>query len=327
MNISQSNDKPLIFDTSDGQQLRINMIGSYLKRKFSDKIVKLSLDGGLTCPNRDGSKGYGGCLFCSEKGSGDRASSLCGDDTMSIRNALESQIFLLSEKWPDAKYIAYFQSNTGTYAPVSELRRKFEAALSHPSVVGLAVATRTDCLPEDVLDLLSEINKKTFLWVELGLQTIYDETAKAMNLCHTLSDYDRACRELSKRDIRIVTHLILGLPGETRDMMMESVKYACKSSRYGRIFGLKLHMLNLVKGSQMEKLMPDYVSFKTTEDYVDTLIEALELIPPEITIHRISGDAPREILIAPEWSYRKRTILNSIHKEMRLRNTWQGRRL
>ena len=313
--------EPIIYDTSDGQQLRINMISSWLKRHYEElgltspaKIVKLSLDGGFTCPNRDGSKGTGGCLFCSESGSGDMASKTAAE-----------QIALLSGKWPadkyDLKYIAYFQNHTNTYAPADELRVKFEAALKTADVVGLAVATRPDCISEEVLDLLTELNAKTFLWVELGLQTIHDETARAMNLCHDLADYDDAVRRLTGRGIRVVTHLILGLPGETREMMLASVRHACRQ----RIFGLKLHMLNVVRGSGLEHAMPDYVPFDSMEEYIDLLISALEIIPPEITLHRISGDAPRSTLIAPAWSYKKRTILNSIHKEMRLRNTWQGR--
>ena len=337
---------PIIFDTSDGQQLRINMISPWLKNHHKElgltapaKIVKLSLDGGFTCPNRDGSKGTGGCLFCSESGSGDMASAAAED----IETALASQICLLSDKWSadkyELKYIAYFQSHTNTYAPAEELREIFEAALNVPGVVGLAIATRPDCIPEDVLDLLSELNEKTFLWVELGLQTIHDETARAMNLCHDLADYDDAVRRLTDRGIRVVTHLILGLPGETREMMLDSVRYACRpisttqdttSTTQGvtsgqHIFGLKLHMLNVVRGSGLAQSMPDYAPFDSMEEYIDLLIEALELIPPEITLHRISGDAPRATLIAPEWSYQKRTILNNIHKEMRQRDTWQGR--
>ena len=326
-------EKPILFDTSDGQQLRINMISPWLKAHYTDlgldapaKIVKLSLDGGFTCPNRDGTKGVGGCLFCSESGSGDMA-SWASDD---LGDALSNQIRLLSEKWPadkyDVKYLAYFQSHTNTYAPVEELRAKFEAALAAPGVVGLAIATRPDCLPDDVLDLLSELNRKTFLWVELGLQTIHDETAEAMNLCHCLADYDEAAAKLAARGIRTVTHLILGLPGETPEMMLDSVRYACRRNSGGqRIFGLKLHMMNLVRGSGLAQTMPDYVPFESMEEYIDLLISALEIVPPEITLHRISGDAPRVTLIAPEWSYQKRTILNNIHKEMRQRNTWQGR--
>lgn len=313
--MSQKN-SPLIFDTSDGQQLRINTINTYLKNHFGSKVVKLSLDGGFTCPNRDGSKSTGGCLFCSASGSGDMA-----DGSGNIFKDLDNQINLLSDKWPDASYLAYFQSHTNTYAPVSELRRKFYEALEHPAVSGLAIATRPDCIPDDVLDLLSELNEKTFLWVELGLQSAHQNTMDAMNLCYTLKEYDEAVNRLLCRNIRVVTHLILGLPGENCDMMLESVKHVCNK----KIFGLKLHMFNLVKGSQMEKTHPEYVSFQSIDEYVDLLISAVELVPPEITLHRISGDAPRSTLIAPEWSYKKRTILNTIHKEMSARNTWQGR--
>ena len=307
---------PKIFDISDGQRLRINTINTYLKNKFGCKVIKLALDGGFTCPNRDGSKGTGGCLFCSASGSGDMAAG-----SGNITEDIESQISLLSGKWPDAKYISYFQSHTNTYAPVSELREKFRAALSYPGVVGLAIATRPDCLPDDVVELLAEINKKTFMWVELGLQTIHKKTGEEMNLCYQLTDYDKAVKKLRSNGIRTVTHLILGLPGETEKMMMESVKYVTESG----IFGLKLHMFNLVRGSRMEKLYPDYISFETIKDYVDLVIYAIEIIPPETVMHRISGDAPRSTLIAPEWSYKKRTILNSIHNEMKKRNTWQGR--
>ena len=313
-------EQPIIFDTSDGQHLRINMINSWFKNHYGElgldapaKIVKLSLDGGFTCPNRDGSKGIGGCLFCSESGSGDMASSLSGTPGSKLSDlhcgdligAMHRQSQLLSEKWPADK-----------------------AALEAPDVVGLAIATRPDCLPDDVLDLLSELNEKTFLWVELGLQTIHDETAQAMNLCHTLADYDDAVLRLTARGIRVVTHLILGLPGESREMMLESVRYACRpigDAADSCIFGLKLHMLNVVRGSGMAQTMPDYIPFDSMEEYIDLLIAALEIVPPEITLHRISGDAPRSTLIAPAWSYQKRTILNNIHREMRQRNTWQGR--
>lgn len=320
---------PIIFDSSDGQDLRINMISPWLKKRFGCKVIKLALDGGFTCPNRDGSKGYGGCLFCSESGSGDMASSLRnGSDAGAVSEALLDQIGLLSRKWPEAKYLAYFQSHTNTYAPVSELREKFEPALKHPDVLGIIIATRPDCLPDDVIDYLAELNEKTFLWVELGLQTIHDETARAMNLCHDLADYDDAVARLTARGIRVVTHLILGLPGETREMMEQSVRYVCGgSSDESEIFGLKLHMLNVVKGSGLCETMPDYVPFDSIEEYVDLLIDMIEIIPSNITIHRISGDAPRSTLVAPEWSYKKRTILNMIHNQMRLRNTWQGKSL
>ncbi len=308
-----------------------NSIGAYLKKRMGCKVVKLSIDGGFTCPNRDGSKGTGGCIFCSASGSGDMASDI------------PSQIRLLSGKWPNARYLAYFQSHTNTYAPVSLLRRQYSQALSHPDVLGLAIATRPDCLSEEVLDLLEEFNRKTFLWVELGLQTIHEKTAERINRCYPLSVYDKAFSDLTSRGIRVVTHLIFGLPGETKEQMLQSVRYVCRNldnvpqnsgeplpsreENARRIFGIKLHMLNVVRGSQMETLYPDYIPFQSIEEYVDLVISALEIIPPEITIHRLSGDAPRPTLIAPEWSYKKRTILNSIHNTLRRRKTWQGAKL
>jgi radical SAM protein (TIGR01212 family) len=240
---------------------------------------------------------------------------------------------LLSDKWPNAQYLAYFQSHTNTYAPVEQLRRQYSEALAHPEVKGLVIATRPDCLSEEVLDLLAEFNEKTFMWVELGLQTTHEDTAELINRCYPLSTYDTAIEELHKRGIRVVTHLIFGLPGETHQQMLDSVRYICRDLSDGKsgepehIFGIKIHMLNLVRGSRMEKLYPDYVSFDSIEEYVDLVIQALEIIPPDITIHRMSGDAPRPTLISPEWSYKKRTILNSIHQQLRARKTWQGAKL
>lgn len=286
----------------------INSISDYLKNVFGQKTVKLSIDGGFTCPNRDGTKGTGGCLFCSEGGGGDFASTI------------EDQIRLLSEKWPDAKYLAYFQNHTNTYAPTEVLRAKYEAALRHPLISGIAIATRPDCLSGQVLDLLSEINEKHFLWVELGLQTIHQSTADLINRCYDLSVYDAAIKALRDRDIRVVVHLILGLPGETRQDMIDSVKYVCQSGAWG----LKLHLLNVVKGSRMEADYSDYNSFPSLESYVDFVCDLLEIIPPEVVIHRMTGDAPRKILITPQWSYRKRTILNGIYAELRRRGSRQG---
>lgn len=286
----------------------INSISDYLKNVFGEKTVKLSIDGGFTCPNRDGTKGTGGCLFCSEGGGGDFASTI------------EDQIRLLSEKWPNARYLAYFQNHTNTYAPVHELREKYEAALAHPLISGIAIATRPDCLSEEILDLLSEINRDHFLWVELGLQTIHQKTADLINRCYDLSVYDAAVKALTDRGIRVVVHLILGLPGETRQDMTESVKYVCQSG----VWGLKLHLLNVVKGSRMEAGYSDYNSFDSLEEYVDFVCDLLEIIPPEIVIHRMTGDAPRKILITPEWSYKKRTILNGIYAELRRRGSRQG---
>ena len=286
----------------------INSISSYLKKHFGQKTVKLAIDGGFTCPNRDGTKGYGGCLFCSEDGSGEFASNI------------EDQIQLLSEKWPNANYLAYFQNHTNTYAPVSELRKKYEAALQHPLINGIVIATRPDCINEEVLDLLSEIKEKHFLWVELGLQTIHEKTAELINRCYPLPVYDQAIKALNDRGINTVVHLILGLPGETKQDMIESVNYVTASEAWG----MKLHLLNVVKGSRMEKDYADYNSFPSLEDYVNFVCDLIEIIPPEIVLHRLTGDAPRKILITPEWSYRKRTILNGIQHELKRRGSYQG---
>lgn len=279
-------------------------IGRYLKKKFNSRVIKLSIDGDFTCPNRDGRKGIGGCSFCSEKGSGELSST--------IEN-LDDQIQRLSSKWPDSKYLAYFQSHTNTYAPVDVLREKYTKALEYPGVVGLAIATRPDCLPLETLNFLKELNEKTFLWLELGLQSIHAETAKSMNLGYTLDDFDRAIGALNENNIKTVVHLILGLPGETREMMEESLDHVCSK----KPFGLKLHMLNIVKGSPMETQYPGYEPFQSIEEYVELVTHLLKRIPKDITIHRLTGDVPRELLVAPKWSYKKRTILNQINNKLK----------
>lgn len=298
---------------------RYNSISNFLKSEFGRKTVKLSIDAGFTCPNRDGSKGYGGCAFCSGGGSGELAASMTGDSA-SVSASITEQISRLSEKWPDACYLAYFQSFTNTYAPVDVLRERFYAALDDPRISGIAIATRPDCLGNDVLDLLEEINRSHFMWVELGLQSIHDSTLKAMNTCYTVSDYDRAAAALAERGIRVVTHLILGLPGETQEMMLQSLKHVCSR----QVFGIKLHLMNIIKTSPLYETMPDYVPFGSIEEYVDLVVRCLEIIPPEVTIHRLTGDVPRKLLVSPEWSYKKRTILNAINRELALRGTFQG---
>ncbi len=292
--------------------MRYRSVSTYLKDKFGEKTIKLAIDGGFTCPNRDGTKGTGGCIFCSDSGSGEFASDI------------EDQIRLFSDKWPHAKYLAYFQNHTNTYAPVSELREKYYAILTNPKIEGLVIGTRPDCLSEEVLDLLSEISRTHFLWVELGLQTIHDKTAHLINRCYDLSVFDDAMRRLSARGIKAVVHLILGLPGESREQMLASVRYV---SSLPELFGMKLHLLNIVKGSQMEFTYPDYQPFASIEEYVNLVVDCLEIIPPEVTIHRLTGDAPRSILINPPWSFNKRTILNGINDRLNLLDSWQGKRL
>lgn len=286
-----------------------NTIGTYLKKLFGCRVMKLSLDGGFTCPNRDGSKGTGGCIFCSSDGSGHFASDIPG------------QIQLLSSKWPEGKYIAYFQNHTNTYAPVSTLRRLFDQALAHPGVVGLAVATRPDCLPDDVCDLLSEYNEKTWLWVELGLQTMHDSTACRLNRCYPLSLFEQAAENLAARNIRIVVHLILGLPWESPEMIMETVDYVGVLHP----FGVKLHLLHVMKNTALASIYPEEFQVLTQKEYIDLAVDVLERLPPDITIHRVTGDAPPEELIAPLWSMDKRAVLNGIQKEFKRRDSWQGK--
>lgn len=293
------------------KSVHFNTIAVWLREKFGCRVMKLSLDGGFTCPNRDGTKGVGGCLFCSEDGSGHYASTI------------PQQIQLLSGKWPRGKYLAYFQSYTNTYAPPATLRRLFDDALSWPGVVGLAIATRPDCLPPQILELLEEYNQKTFLWVELGLQTIHEPTAQKMNRCYPLSVFDQAMEDLKKRQILTVVHLILGLPEETKDMMKQSVEYVCDLHP----FGLKLHLLHVLKRTGLEKLYPQGYSAFTQQEYIEFVVDLLERIPQDITIHRLTGDGPAQDLISPLWSMKKRDVLNGIQKEFKRRKSWQGKLL
>ena len=230
--------------------MRINTLNQALKKEFGEKVVKLSIDAGFTCPNRDGSKGFGGCTFCSSRGSGDKASTI------------DDQIALLSKKWPNAKYLAYFQNYTGTYAPVPKLRELYYGVLDDPRILGLAIATRSDCIDDECLKLLDEINKEHFLWVELGLQTIHEDSAHRLNLCHTLGDYDETISKLNALNIRTVTHLILGLPSESKHDMKMSVTHAIKSNTWG----LKLHLLNMISGTKLAKDLPDYLPFESMDE-------------------------------------------------------------
>lgn len=294
--------------TGDVAAERMNTISAWLRQRFGRKMIKLALDGGFTCPNRDGTRGTGGCLFCSSTGSGEFSSDISG------------QIDLLSSKWPRAGYLGYFQNHTNTYAPAAELRHKFGAVLAEPRIQGLVIATRPDCLPEDVMDYLEELNHTCFVWVELGLQTIHERTARRINRCYELSEYDSAMKELRKRNIHVVTHLILGLPGEDRTDMTESLDHVIRQGTWG----LKLHMLNVMKGTRLASEYPGYQPFPSIEEYVDLVCDLVERTPPEVTIHRLTADCPRPLLIAPPWSYEKRTILNGINAELVRRGTCQG---
>jgi len=294
------------------------MLNDFLKEKFNEKIYKVSLDGGFTCPNRDGKVSRGGCIFCSENGSGDFTAT----KLKSIHAQIEEQIDLVSKKYKGDKYIAYFQNFTNTYAEVSYLRKIYQEALSHEKIVGLAIATRPDCLGDDVLELLAELNKKTFLWVELGLQTVNDDVAKYFNRAYETEIYKEASEKLNKLNIKFVTHIIIGLPKEEEEDYLKTAIFAQNCGTWG----IKLHLMYVVKNTPLEKLyLNGGLKVNTKEEYVEKVINILENISPEIVVHRLTGDGDRETLVAPLWSIKKIDVLNSIHKELKRRNTYQGK--
>jgi radical SAM protein (TIGR01212 family) len=282
----------------------------YLKDKFGQKVYKISLDGGFTCPNRDGKTGTRGCIFCSKGGSGDFAESR----EMSITEQIESGKKKVEKKIKSGKYIAYFQAFTNTYAPVEILRQKYEEAINHPDIVALSIATRPDCLGDDVLRLLDEMNKIKPVFVELGLQTIHQKSAKYIRRGYDLSVYDKAVRDLKKIGVNVVVHVILGLPNESENDMLETVKYVCESGANG----IKLQLLHVIDGTDLAK---DYEKglFKTLEfdEYVNFIVKCVKIIPKDIVIHRLTGDGAKKDLIAPLWSADKKRVLNAINKALR----------
>lgn len=282
----------------------------YLKDKFGQKVYKISLDGGFTCPNRDGKTGTRGCIFCSKGGSGDFAES----KEMSITEQIESGKKKVEKKIKSGKYIAYFQAFTNTYAPVEILRQKYEEAINHPDIVALSIATRPDCLGDDVLRLLDEMNKIKPIFVELGLQTIHQKSAKYIRRGYDLSVYDKAVRDLKKIGVNVVVHVILGLPNESENDMLETVKYVCESGANG----IKLQLLHVIYGTDLAK---DYEKglFKTLEfdEYVNLIVKCVKIIPKDIVIHRLTGDGAKKDLIAPLWSADKKRVLNAINKALR----------
>lgn len=282
----------------------------YLKDKFGQKVYKISLDGGFTCPNRDGKAGTRGCIFCSKGGSGDFAESR----EMSITEQIENGKKKVEKKIKSGKYIAYFQAFTNTYAPVETLRQKYEEAINHPDIVALSIATRPDCLGDDVLRLLDEMNKIKPVFIELGLQTIHQKSAKYIRRGYDLSVYDKAVRDLKKIGVNVVVHVILGLPNESENDMLETVKYVCESGANG----IKLQLLHVIDGTDLAN---DYEKglFKTLEfdEYVNLIVKCVKIIPKDIVIHRLTGDGAKKDLIAPLWSADKKRVLNAINKALR----------
>lgn len=291
-----------------------------LKQRFHGKVYKLTLNGGMSCPNRDGKISYGGCIFCSEGGSGDFAAPAC----LSIPEQIQDAKKRLSQKRPADQYIAYFQAFTNTYGPLEHLRKIFTEAIEDPQVVLLSVATRPDCLPEEVVALLAELNKKKPVWVELGLQTIHEKSARFIRRGYPLEVFTDAVNRLHAQGIEVVTHVILGLPGESREMMLETVTFLNDLP----IQGIKLQLLHVLEGTDLAAYYKTHgFPVLTEEEYVSLILTCIEHLRPEITIHRITGDGPKELLIAPLWSSAKRSVLNHIHHEMKEKNCWQGKAL
>lgn len=297
---------------------RYTTLNYFYKTKFKKKVFKVSLNGGFSCPNKK--NGYGGCIFCSKLGSGDFAGNV--KDNLIIQFNEVKEIML--KKWNDAYYIGYFQANTNTYAPVEELKEKYETILALDNVIGLSIATRSDAISDEVLDYLEELNKRTFLTVELGLQSMHEGTLKLINRGHNLKNFDECVKKLKDRNIRVVAHIINGLPFEGKDMMIETVKHLNSLN----IDGIKIHMLHIIKDTPLEELYrKTNFHVLTKEEYINIVINQLEYLNPEIVIERITGDPVKEDLVEPTWLLKKFCVLNDIDKEMVKRDTYQGKRL
>ena len=299
---------------------RYHTLNYELRKEFGEKIMKLSLDGGFTCPNRDGTIGYRGCIFCGEEGSGEFA----GSRILTIKEQIQQQKEFLSNKWNTDKYIAYFQNFTNTYSSYDNLREKYYEALSQEGVVGLAIATRPDCLSEEVLELLTELNEQTYLWIELGLQTIHGRTSKFIRRGYPLETYNKAIGDLRNRDIKVVTHLIFGLPNESKGDILDSVKYVANTNTWG----IKFHLLYIQKGTDLyEYYLKSPCSILNREDYISLVVDGLELLPKEMVIHRLTGDGKKNLLLEPRWSLDKLRVLSGIDQELKRRNSYQGLRV
>lgn len=308
--------------------MRYFSLNEYCKQTFGDKVYRLSLNAGCTCPNRDGSLSIGGCTFCSEGGSGDFAASY----DVSICAQIAEAKTRIQQKTDCDKFIAYFQAYTNTYAPLAHLRRIYTEALETPEVVALSIGTRCDCLGKEVLDLLEELgqafwpspagNVQKPIWIELGLQTIHDATHARLNTHTTRELFDEAVKQLQAHGIPVIAHVILGLPGETKRMMLETISHVASLP----VSGIKLQLLHILKGT---KLATEYESepfpLFEMEEYCDFIIDCLELLPPDMVVHRLTGDGPRKLLVAPLWSTDKKRVLNTINKRLAERDTWQGK--
>lgn len=296
---------------------RYHTLDYFYKHKFGYKVFKISLNGGFSCPNVDGTLSTRGCIYCSPLGSGEFAGRRC-DDLIKQFYDVKS---IMDKKW-SGKYIGYFQARTNTYAPLSDLKEKYESILNLPDVVGLSIATRPDCITDECLDYLSDLNSRTFLTVELGLQSIHESTNKFINRCHSLKCFDDMVKRLRERNINVVVHIINGLPYETKDMMLDTVRHINSLD----IQGVKIHMLHVVKNTQLARIyLNNPFHILTRDEYVDIVCDQLELLRPEIVINRITGDPKKEDLIEPSWLLKKFCVLNEIDKELVKRDSYQGK--
>lgn len=300
------------------KEKRYNTLNAFYRHKFGKKVFKVSLNGNFTCPNKDGKSAYGGCVYCTESGSGDFA----GNKDDSLQSQFKIVKDMMHEKWKDGLYIAYFQANTNTYDTVDRLRSLYYEAISlDKGIVGLSIATRCDALSEDIYDLLEELNGKTYLQIELGLQSIHDETSKFINRAHSLECFDNAVKELRKRNIDVVVHIINGFHLESKEDMIETVKHLNNLD----IQGIKIHLLHIMKKTRLGKIyLENPFKMLSLDEYKNIVCDQLEILNPNIIVHRLTGDSPRDLLIAPLWSLKKLVVVNEIDKELRKRDVYQG---
>lgn len=304
--------------TSDNK--RYHTLTYYYKEKFNSKVCKVSLNANFTCPNIDGKVGIGGCIYCSKLGSGEYA----GNPKEDLITQFEKGKKTMQRKWPNAKFIAYFQANTNTYAPIERLKECFEPFINRDDCIGLSIATRSDSITDECLDYLEDISKRTYLIVELGLQTIHEKTSKLINRCSSLDNFDKMVKRLKMRNINVVVHIINGLPYETEEMMIDTVKHLNDLN----IDGIKIHMLGVLKDTPLEKYYQKHkFHILTKEEYVNIVVKQLEYLNPKIVIHRLTEDPKQEDIIEPTWLTKKFTILNEVDKIMSTRNLYQGDKL
>ena len=299
------------------KQLRYNDFTGFLTKQFPFKVQKLSVNAGFTCPNRDGSKGYGGCTYCNNQTFNPE---YCRTEK-TVTTQLEEGKLFFARKYPQMKYLAYFQAYTNTYAPVSYLRPLFLEAIRHPAIVVLSIATRPDCINDEILTLLSELNQIKPVWIEFGLQTIHEKTADFIRREFSLACYETAVTALHTCKIPVITHVILGLPGETKQDMLDTVNYVAHST----VSGVKLQLLHVLSDTDLADYYEQHpFPLFTLEEYCDFIADCLELLPPSMVVHRITGDGPRALLLAPRWSTDKKRVLNTIRKRLQERKTYQG---